>query len=235
MTIAKTFKILDDFRGKKNAVVTILIPPNTDIITSVVTIMKQVSVIKNTEKRLQLLVVLQKIVYNPSNKPGTRSSNNGKIICAGLTEQNCVFYYELNPPNKIHKFEYFYDFFFYMDKVREVWYQDVIFILNGNEQKTVVNNIDKLVATKDSTLIYSQQKIDYAIHTSTLKELYIFSEKQLSDDVILKLQEDGGHIVKIVDDKLKQKYGEQIGKIWFVVDESDGSEDIEDLVDIPLE
>lgn len=219
MDQVRLFRGLDLFRGKRNTVLTIFFPPNSDFQKDMDSLRRQINMIKHGNKKWQILQVIDLIFTFPQNKELKKIEGNGKIILAGCSNQNEPFYYELYPPNKLEKFEYYYDFFFYMDRVREIWYQDVMVVPENKEKENMIKKLEEGLIQGRGDILLGEGRINSAVKMGLVKELYRFTEKDTDDGRIEAIKNKNAKIIKIVNPDMEKKYGPEIGVMWFSLEQ----------------
>lgn len=156
MSNSDILRKIKNFEGKRNCVLTILIPPNYDFRKDTKRIRSKISGIKHKYKRRQLLsvmtVIWDKIKYVP------KFTVNGIIICAGLNKQDRIDYYSLIPSKRIQIFEYYYDYIFNYNKINEYMYKNVT-IIPPEQTKDIIKEIDNFM--KKDKIVYENKMNDY--------------------------------------------------------------------------
>jgi len=177
---------IKNFEGKRNCVLTILIPPNYDFRKDTKRVRSKISGIKHKYKRRQLLrvmaVIWDEIKYVP------KFIVNGIIICAGLNKHDRIDYYSLTPSKRIQSFEYYYDYIFNYNKINEYMYKNVITIQN-EKVKDLIKNIDNFM--KNDKIVYENKineyiesdLIDTVIHMCDESVPEIFLEKSVNKNL----------------------------------------------------
>jgi hypothetical protein len=215
MRYLRIFQALDIFRGRRNAVFTIFFPQGTSVQVELEKMARRIKAIKHANKRFEIMHVVECIQTHPANNSTKIVNDNGKIICAGLSTRGEVEYYELIPPNKIVVFEYYYDFFFYMHKIREIWYADTIKTLYGDDVRKKINKLEEDIQQCNTCVILEPDDLNAAIAEGILKELIQFSDIETDDAKILKIKDIGASIIRIVDTTAQKKYGKEVGLLWY--------------------
>lgn len=118
-------KRLEKFSGKRNAVVSLFVPANSVIGKVLDGIEGRVKGIKHSNKKGQIGRVLAHIRERTLDRK--TFGGRGCVVCCGLDNTDQIFYDEVRPPHAdIEVEEYFYDYVFHMDKLRELFYADVV-------------------------------------------------------------------------------------------------------------
>jgi peptide subunit release factor 1 (eRF1) len=84
---------LDEFTGKRNAVLTIILPPKCSIKKTLDGIQNRVSQIKHKNKRGQIMQVLKHI--REQNQVNDQYDGMGYIICSGYNQKGESHYWGL--------------------------------------------------------------------------------------------------------------------------------------------
>lgn len=120
-------KELNEFKGKRNCVLTIFIPPERDFMRDIKKIEKSIYNIKNDFKRDQLLPIIKKI----KGKLGSidKIKDEGLIVCCGLAlHHNDIHYQDLPSLKRIKNFEYYYDYNFHINKIITCMFNNVVYM-----------------------------------------------------------------------------------------------------------
>ena len=210
---------IEAFEGKRNSVITLFIPPDLKFKKNLEGIERSVRAIKHSNKRGQILKVVNCI--SDRNSDRTTLDGTGMIVCCGINMQNSVEYYEVVPPNKVQTFEYYYDYVFNIQRIREVFNEDVIVTLTKEEELTKIEEINKHVASVDNMLVFGNH-LDIALRSKMVQEIYYFSRDTMEDSFIKSARNAGTTIMKFdMDDyrntDMAEKYG-RIGLLYYPID-----------------
>lgn len=209
---------VENFRGKRNTALTILFPPGVDIKKKLEPIDRKVKAMKHKNKSGQIHSVIKKVFAENEDRT---TSGNGLVVCAGLGNDQKIFYQEIEPKKKIR--EFFYDYFdtFDLDKIRECMYETV-------ERCSDVDNIvyckqiNSLMGSASKSCVVGDE-IAQAIEMKLLSTLFWFSAERI-DENLLDKSEQLGFAIKIMDMRnnmckdVEKKYGSKIGILYFEAD-----------------
>lgn len=125
---------LQSFTGKRNAVVTLFVPGDANIGKTLDGIEGRVKAIKHANKKGQIMQVLKCIRERTADRKVF--GGNGCVVCCGLpTDGDKIFYEEVVPPHApVEQEEYYYDYVFHMDRLRELFHADVVKRLADEEK-----------------------------------------------------------------------------------------------------
>lgn len=191
------YKTLTEFSGRRNAVITLIIPPDTKFIKFLDGVKRQVRMIKHQNKRYQINQVLY---YIDSRLEGaTRFGGNGRIICCGFNKKDEAVYYELESPNKIQEFEYHYGYTFHVARIMEIYYEDVIYEAESEE----IGGLKKHIMDADNMIALGEE-IETALDMKIVDRVYMGTDPEL--EMINRVTLSGGKIGIIKDREFLEKY-----------------------------
>jgi len=209
-------KEIFEFEGKRNCALTLFIPSNL-FEKCIKTIEKNVYCIKHENKKKQLISIINKIKKEINI---IHENNLGMIICCGLDNNLDIKFYQVNPIKKIIKFEYFYDYKFYINKIIEKMYKNIEFI-ETNESKEFQMLMDKIDKLKNDELIIYETEINNYIDNNIISNFYYFSTDTLDIYYLNKIEKYNFNFIMftgindIVLKKLQKNYGKIIGSLYF--------------------
>ena len=175
---------VDKFEGKRNCVLTMLIPPKYNFRLDTARVRRTIRSIKHKHKRRQLLRVMDVIWSHV--KQYDKFKGNGMVICAGLNKKDIVEYFELLPVQKIRNFEYYYDDVFNNHRIMEFMYENVEQVSDQNKQ-SLVNKINTYME-KDQLVFH--KKMNEYLETDLLSTVVYFSSENIPFKILDKCVSD---------------------------------------------
>lgn len=181
-----TLKELDKFNGKRNTVMTFLIPPHTEFHKNLGGIMRTILAIKHTNKRGQSKSVLAYIIKH--TEEFKKLDGNGAIICAGIDNSNSIFYRYIPAPSLITSFEYYYDYVFNMNRIKEIFFDGNVVRLDDSKQSYYRNTIIKRINSSDPLIILGNE-IHKSLDLNMVQEIYYFSSESIPYETLERVVE----------------------------------------------
>lgn len=208
---------LSKFSGKRNAVITLMVPPGADFEQMLTKIEKRVSAMKHKNKRSQVMKVLS---YIRDENDGIKNFNgNGRIICCGFNFRRNPVYHLIEPPNKIQAGEYHYGYQFNIERIQEIFNADIIFYLKEEDEEKEVNRlINKIKNEVKKQTAIGDREIIMAVDCDLIDTIYYSGKGELDEDFIEGLRRCKGKVVKIRNRDLMKNYGEMIGLLKYPID-----------------
>lgn len=215
-------KKLSKLDGKRNTFLTFFFPPDMNFKKQMESVARSFSAIKHKNKRFQLNLVMKQIMdKNDELKIVGNVYKNGLIICCGLNNQMVTIYYNVEPPNRIYEYEYYYDYIFNVKRIIELFYQDIVIPVKSNEVKQKISLLNNDFKNHEELLVVGEKEILNAIDMGVLKEMFYFQQDDddnVSEDFIEKIKNIKGKIFVFSSDdehKLFDKYGHMMGYLRY--------------------
>jgi len=208
---------IEEFRGKRNTALTIMLPPGINIRKQLDPIDRKVKAMKHKNKSGQIHAVIKKIFAENEDKI---TSGNGLIVCAGLGNDKDIFYQEIEPKKKIK--EFFYDYFdtFDLDRIREYLY-DMVERCTDFDNLVYCKQINASISSGSRKCVLGNE-IEKAIEMKVLSTLFWFSSDRIDKNLLQKAEKLGFKIIimdmeKQVCKDLVQKYGSKLGFLYYEI------------------
>lgn len=210
-------KKLEKFTGKRNAVITLIVAPETDFPKYMDKIYRQVKAIKHSNKRYQILRALNWL--KGENSDIKKFGGNGAILCSGYNIYNVTTYCRLNPPYEIQENEYYYGYKFNIQRIREIFYQEIIKKLDETEEKNILTEVANHI-NNSTNLIVIGDELEYALEMKVVDVIYYMLDIPISYELIEKVKGSKAVIIKIDIDRadnkdMAKKYGSLLGKLKY--------------------
>lgn len=201
-----------NFEGKRNCSLTLFIPRNC-LKKTIVQVEKKIFTIKHENKKFQLVSILNEIKKEAKKIP---EKHDNFIICIGLSNNNQIEFFKLNPEKQILNIEYFYDYKFHINKIYEFLYSNVKIINDLNQQNEWV----KILSNND--LIIYENEINKFIELNLISDLLYFSNDILDISYVKKSQEFKFNIsiFPFIEDSIRKQFGNIIGILYFKISDS---------------
>jgi hypothetical protein len=164
------------FEGKRNTVLTFMIPPYYEFKKDLNKILRITQQIKHQNKKTQILAVLKKI--DVELQDATVIINKGGVICCGLDNMNEVCYYFLDSPSLIKKFEYYFDYKFHIERINEIFNEDVVEILNEKDAVERLKKIEGSILACDHKIQLGAE-VEQSINNSICKNIIVINSDVL--------------------------------------------------------
>ena len=173
------------FEGKRNAVLTFLWPSDFDFRKQISSIEQRIKAIKHKNKAFQSSSVIALILQKNEERKKTPYD---MIVCCGMNEKG-IEYFELHAPKgSVAEAEYFHDFCFHNERIREVMYSDVITV----EEKEDIEDLLRLCGSNSPLLLLGKKEVMENLNEipGQMHKLFLIDE-DVSDELI-KLCRSGG-------------------------------------------
>lgn len=215
-------KKLTKLEGKRNTFLTFFFPPDMNFKKQMESVARSFSAIKHKNKRYQLNLVMKRIMdKNEDLKIVGNVCKNGLIVCCGLNNQMVTIYYDIEPPNKISEYEYYYDYVFNIKRIIEIFYQDMVISVDDSDATQKISLLNNDFKNHEELLVVGDKEINNAIEMGNLKEVLYFQQEE-NDNVqhhfIKKVKNIKGKIFVFSPDdehKLFNKYGHMVGYLRY--------------------
>ena len=206
---------IESFRGKRNTVITLFIPPHTKVIKLLESIRKQVKAIRHSNKKNQILQVISDITDH--TKAISEFQNNGMILCSGLGNDNKILYEQIYPNKLISEMKYYYDDVFNVDLIREYVYANIVShlsntLLYSNKITSDITNCTHLYVIGDD--------VEKAFLSNTIKNVYFFGENQIPKQLLTSAIKNNTVIYKFNKNDIhrkdfQKKFGDVVGELYY--------------------
>lgn len=205
---------IDSFEGKRNTVITMFFPPKLNFKKQMVKIQRIVKGIKNANKRHQIFKVLNLI--NDENEDREYFEPYGSIICAAFDKKGLPFYNELDVKKefKIVDFEYYYDYVFNTNRIREILFSSTIIRPPYDEQKKILSHAEGMIIACNNTIVLEDLAL-YSLEIKMCMKLLFLKNETIPLNLIELAKTSGVKIVIFNTDKLEcrefmNKYGKLV-------------------------
>jgi len=197
--IMKTIRLIDQFEGKRNTVLTFVFTPNDNFNAKIKKICNWVSTIKHEYKKTQIQKSLN-LIKNKS-KTTNHFQPNGLIICCGYNKLGKIGYYEIQIPPEYNgnlQFEYYYGYKFNTNRIKELLFSNLIFSQTPKKtQLKYIEHLETQIKQVDKCLVIGD-KVSISLDQNLAKQIYYFSNDEITMDFIQQIQDSGAKLVCLI-------------------------------------